>query len=268
MFSNKQNTAVMTYKLENLSIGYRGKEGTKVVASAINATIKAGELTCLIGANGAGKSTLLRTLAAFLPRLGGEIKIDDTSIDAFDANKLSKMVSVVLTTRLDTMNMTVRDIVSLGRTPYTNFWGTSRNKDKEIVEYSMQQVGLSHLATRFTGTLSDGERQKMMIAKALAQETQMIILDEPTAFLDYPSKIETMQLLRRLSRESGKTIFMSSHDFELVLQTTDSLWLMTKGKGINIGSPQELSANGALSTFIDRKGISYNPADMRVVITD
>ena len=117
----------------------------------------------------------------------------------------------------------------------------------------MQQVGLSHLATRFTGTLSDGERQKMMIAKALAQETQMIILDEPTAFLDYPSKIETMQLLRRLSRESG---------------TTDSLWLMTKGKGINIGSPQELSANGALSTFIDRKGISYNPADMRVVITD
>lgn len=258
----------MTYILEDLSIGYREKEGTKIVASSINATIKSGELTCLIGANGAGKSTLLRTLAAFLPRLGGDIKIDDRSIDTFDSVELSKIVSVVLTTRLETMNMTVRDIVSLGRTPYTNFWGTLRDKDKEIVEHSMQQVGISHLAARMTGTLSDGERQKMMIAKALAQETQMIVLDEPTAFLDYPSKIETMQLLRRLSRESGKTIFMSSHDFELVLQTTDSLWLMTKGKGINIGTPRQLSANGALSNFIDRGGITYNPDDMRVVVKD
>jgi len=126
-------------------------------------------------------------------------------------------------------------------------------------------VGMDDLASRMIGTLSDGERQKMMIAKALAQQTPVIMLDEPTAFLDYPSKVEMMQLLVRLSHDAGKTIFMSSHDLELVLQTADILWLMTHGHDIDIGTPHELAVNGSLTAFIERPGITFEQETMRII---
>ncbi len=256
-----------TIRLEGLSIGYRVKNKTKVVASKIDASLYAGKLTCLIGSNGIGKSTLLRTLSAFLPKISGSIFIGEREISEFSSKELSRLISVVLTSKLDMMNMMVEEIVGMGRTPYTGFWGTLRRGDEGIVLKSMKQVGISHLMNRMVNTLSDGERQKMMIAKALAQETPIICLDEPTAFLDYPSKVEMMQLLLKLCRETGKTIFLSSHDLELVLQIADTLWLMTEDEGLQVGTPRELSDSGVISRFIDRGGISFDRKKMSITIS-
>jgi iron complex transport system ATP-binding protein len=155
-------------------------------------------------------------------------------------------------------NMTVTELVGLGRSPYTNFWGTLTKDDRRIVEHSIELVRAGELKDRMVHTLSDGERQKVMIAKALAQETPVIFLDEPTAFLDFPSKVEIMQLLHRLSRETGKTIFLSTHDLELALQIADKIWMMDKTNGLTIGTPEDLSLNGSLSGFFARKGITFD----------
>ena len=247
-----------TIQIRNLSIGYVGKNDIKVVGKDINATIFSGELTCLLGANGVGKSTLLRTLSAFQPKLDGEIFIQGKEISQFNDKQLSHVISVVLTEKPDIRNMTVEELVGLGRSPYTGFWGTLTTEDKIIVKNSIAIVGISHLTDRMIQTLSDGERQKVMIAKALAQETPVIYLDEPTAFLDYPSKVEMMQLLYKLSRETDKTIFLSTHDLELALQIADKLWLMDRQKGVIIGAPEDLSLNGSLGRFFARKGIIFD----------
>lgn len=238
------------------------------MAEGLTVSLPEGRLTCLIGYNGAGKSTLLRTLAGFQPKLGGNIYIGGREISDYSGRELSRTVSVVLTSKPDVMNMTVREIVALGRTPYTGYWGTLGDEDRRIVDDSMRQVGIDRLAERMSGTLSDGERQKMMIAKALAQQTPLIILDEPTAFLDYPSKVETMLLLVRLCRETGKTIFMSTHDLELALQTADMLWLVTPGRGIHTGTPHQLADSGDLSEFIERSGIVFHRDTLHITVDD
>ncbi|MBO7417697.1 MAG: ABC transporter ATP-binding protein [Bacteroidaceae bacterium] len=247
-----------TIQIRDLAIGYSGKNQVKVVASGITATIYSGELTCLLGANGVGKSTLLRTLSSFQPKLGGYIFITGKEIGEFSDKELSHVISVVLTEKPDIRNMTVDELVGLGRSPYTGFWGTLTKEDKEIVNYAIALVGIQSLHDRMIQTLSDGERQKVMIAKALAQETPVIYLDEPTAFLDYPSKVEMMQLLYRLSRETNKTIFLSTHDLELALQIADKLWLMDHEKGVRIGAPEDLSLDGSLSSYFARKGIVFD----------
>ena len=250
----KQNTI----HIKDLSIGYPGKGEVKVVAGHINAGINSGELTCLLGANGIGKSTLLRTLSAFQPKLSGEIFIQGKEIEQYKDKELSMAISVVLTEKCEVRNMTVTELVGLGRTPYTGFWGTLDEDDKQIVERSISLVKIEKLADRMVHTLSDGERQKVMIAKALAQETPIIFLDEPTAFLDFPSKVEMMQLLHRLSRQTNKTIFLSTHDLELALQIADKIWLMDKMNGVIIGTPEDLSLNGSLSAFFAHKGIIFD----------
>lgn len=247
-----------TIHIEKLSIGYPGKTNVKIVADGISAGINSGELTCLLGANGVGKSTLLRTLSAFQPKLGGEIRIAGKEIGAYTDKELSTVISVVLTEKCDVRNMTVSELVGLGRSPYTGFWGNLRGEDKKIVEHSIELVKIQNLAHRMVHTLSDGERQKVMIAKALAQETPVIFLDEPTAFLDFPSKVEMMQLLHKLSRQTNKTIFLSTHDLELALQIADKIWLMDKANGVTIGTPEDLSLSGILSNFFARKGIVFD----------
>lgn len=261
-------TADMTagITLDNLAIGYRTKDGQRQVATGITAAIDAGKLTCLIGANGVGKSTLLKTIVAFLPKLGGGIYIKSKELSEYSAKELSRLIGVVLTAKPDALNMTAREVVGLGRTPYTGFWGTLSGDDNRVVSESMEQVGVAHLSQRTVSTLSDGERQKVMIAKALAQQTPVIVLDEPTAYLDYPSKVETMLLLMRLSHEAGKTIFMSSHDLELALQTADTLWMMSREEGIVAGSPRELAASGVLSDFVERQGITFDRDTLHVVV--
>ena len=256
-------------RLENLTIGYRQKNNRKTVATAITAQVLPGELTCLIGPNGAGKSTLLRTLSAFQPPLAGDISIDQPpgnprSVTTLTDRQLSRLIGVVLTGKPDVQNMTVEELVALGRSPYTGFFGRLTKADKDIVNDSIAMVGIPHLATRMVHTLSDGERQKMMIAKALAQQTPVILLDEPTAFLDYPSKADMLQLLRRLAHQAGKTILLSTHDMELALQTADRLWLMQPQKAIAIGTARELADNGTLAAFLNRPGLLFNPQTLAI----
>jgi iron complex transport system ATP-binding protein len=253
--------------LHNLSIGYQTKHGIKTVATGINGTIRSGELTCLLGANGVGKSTLLKTLSSFQPQTGGEILLEGRELTAYSDKQLSRLIGVVLTEKPDVRNMTVRELVSLGRSPYTGFWGTYSKDDLQVVDEAIAMVGIEPLKKRMVHTLSDGERQKVMIAKALAQQTPVIYLDEPTAFLDYPSKVEVLQLLCRISREAGKVIFLSTHDVELALQMADTIWLMTKDEAVAIGSPQALAEQGALGRFIKREGIAFDPKTMTIKIT-
>lgn len=258
--------ATETIILKELSIGYHTKNGTRVVAEGINAAIQSGELTCLLGANGVGKSTLLRTLSAFQPALFGEIIIRSQEISAYTDKELSRLIGVVLTEKPDIRNMTVRELVALGRSPYTGFWGTLHEADWQVVDEAINAVRISNLRERMVHTLSDGERQKVMIAKALAQQTPVIFLDEPTAFLDFPSKVEMMQLLRRLAKEEQKTIFLSTHDFELALQVADKLWLMTDE--LHIGTPHELAQSGALAGYVERPGITFDAQTLTVRVNN
>ena len=247
-----------TIRLRDLSIGYPDKHNTRRVAEHLNASIHSGELTCLLGTNGVGKSTLLRTLSAFQPPLGGTIDLLDRPLSTYDDRQLATVIGVVLTEKSDIRNMTVEELVGLGRSPYTGFWGTLKEGDRKIVHEAIARVRIEPLTQRMVHTLSDGERQKVMIAKALAQETPIIFLDEPTAFLDFPSKVEVMQLLHNLTHTLQKTVFMSTHDLELALQIADKIWLMDRTNGIAIGTPEDLSLEGKLSSFFSRKGITYD----------
>jgi iron complex transport system ATP-binding protein len=247
-----------TIEIKDLAIGYSSGKNMRVVAGHITSDIYSGELTCLLGANGIGKSTLLRTLTAFQPKLSGNIFIHGKEVEKYSEKELATLIGVVLTEKFEIKNMTAYELIGLGRSPYTGFWGRLSKKDKEKIEEAISLVKIEKLSQRMVDTLSDGERQKVMIAKALAQETPVILLDEPTAFLDFPSKVEIMQLLHRLSRKTNKTIFLSTHDLELALQIADKVWLMDAEHGIQIGTPEDLSLNGNLSNFFARKGIVFD----------
>ena len=209
----------MDYILQSLSIGY----SHKVIAADINAQIKGGELTCLIGRNGTGKSTLMRTLAGFLKPLGGTALLDGRDVGRLSPAERSHLISVVLTDRVDVDGMRVQDLVSVGRQPYTGFFGKMSSDDEEVVNKAIADVGMTDFAGRQVNSLSDGERQKVMIAKALAQQTPVILLDEPTAFLDYPSKKEMFQMLSQLCHEQGKAVLVSTHDLDIALPIADSV---------------------------------------------
>lgn len=183
--------------------------------------------------------------------------------------ELARRIGVVLTDKPDVVAMRVGEMLGIARSPYTNFWGRLSRLDKAVVEDSLAQVGIRDFGERWFHTLSDGEKQKVMIAKALAQQTDIILLDEPTAFLDYPSKVEVLLLLRRLAHELHKTILLSTHDLELALQLADKLWLMggEKNGQLAVGTPRQLADNGLLSRFIDRDGIRLDAASLRIHVT-
>lgn len=228
-----------TIQLKDLSIGYKLHNGkTKTIASHINASVKSGMLTCLIGRNGTGKSTLLRTMTGFIPPLEGQVILEGRDLSMLSATERARIISIVLTERPETDNITVNELVGMGRLPYTNFWGTLQEEDRQIVDDAMQMIGIYELRNRKIGTLSDGEKQKAMIGKAIAQQTPVIILDEPTAFLDYPSKQETMLLLHQLAQELNKTIFLSTHDLNIAYQVADKIWCMGNDDGLRIGDEE------------------------------
>ena len=259
-------------EIRNLSIGYDAQsKKTKIVASRLNGRLNEGNLTCLLGANGVGKSTLLKTLSGFLPKLEGNIFIDNKDISEYGDKELARLIGVVLTAKPEIQNMTAREMVALGRSPYTGFWGTLGNEDNRIVDEALEMVGITALAHRMIDTLSDGERQKVMIAKALAQQTPVIYLDEPTAFLDFPSKVEMMRLLKSLARATGKIIFLSTHDVSMALQLADDVWLMERNKDertLTIGTPHSLADEGILQRFIEGDGIHFDPTTLTISIFD
>ncbi|MBQ9532746.1 MAG: ABC transporter ATP-binding protein [Prevotella sp.] len=227
--------------LDRLYIGYaQKKDSIHTVAADINATAQAGMLTCLLGRNGAGKSTLLQTITGRLRPLAGEVTYDDISIAALSQRQRARMVSIVLTRQPNDVAITTQELVALGRHPYTNYFGTLSAQDRHYVADAMEKTHISHLARRPIAQLSDGERQRALIAKALAQQTPVIILDEPTAFLDYPGRFDTMTLLRDLAHGEGKTILLATHDWELALRHADTLWLLAE-QGLTTDRPSEHS---------------------------
>lgn len=265
--------------LKNLVVGYPDGRHTRQLNHAANEEAHDGMLTCLIGANGAGKSTLLRTIAGFQSPLEGTVLLGGDDVRALSPRQRAERMAVVLTDRPDVMCTTVWEMVATGRAPFTGFWGRLSGKDRSIVTRSLRLVGIERMADRTVASLSDGERQKVMIAKALAQQTPVILLDEPTAFLDYPSRVEVMQLLLNIAHEEHKTVLLSTHDLDLALQTADRIWLFEKERGekkeeeegkeerkekgkekekettgnkmskIISGTPQELVSNGSISRF-------------------
>lgn len=216
----------MVISLSQLSVGY---SLSHPVISDINLELRSGQLACLIGENGIGKSTLLKTLTGFLPKLKGSLLLGNRDIESFSQRELARQVSIVLIQKPDVQNLTIEEIIGLGRSPYTGFFGRLRAEDRKVVDDAIATMGIEKLRGRMIQTLSDGERQKVMIAKALAQETPIILLDEPTAFLDFPSKAETFQSLQRMAHERDKLILLSTHDLELAVRFADSLLEVKKG---------------------------------------
>lgn len=251
--------------IERLSIGYATRHKRHVVADALEAHAEGGTLTCLIGRNGSGKSTLLRTVARLQPKLGGRVELGGRDTTTFSPSQLARTLGVVLTSRPDASNITVGEVVAMGRAPYTGFWGRLSEDDRRIVDEAMSSVGISHMSHRRVCSLSDGECQKTMIAKTLAQQTPYILLDEPTAFLDFTGKVELMLLLRRLAHEQGKTILMSTHDLEAALRTADRMWILADG-AITQGSPHELAERGDIERYIGRHDVRLDRQTLQLTI--
>lgn len=236
----------MIISLSQLSVGY---SLSHPIISDINLELRSGQLACLIGENGIGKSTLLKTLTGFLPKLKGSLLLGNRDIESFSQRELARQVSIVLTQKPDVQNLTIEEIIGLGRSPYTGFFGRLRAEDRKVVDDAIATMGIEKLRGRMIQTLSDGERQKVMIAKALAQETPIILLDEPTAFLDFPSKAETFQSLQRMAHERDKLVLLSTHDLELAVRFADSLLEVKKGC-LQTVSASEVKAS--IHAIIDR----------------
>ena len=260
MESLVNNANTKTIELMGLSTGYKVKGKKLIISNELNASLVRDELVCLLGPNGAGKSTLLRTLVGFQPAMGGRVSINGKSIDDYRSSELSKLVSVVLTDNSGIKNMSVYDVVAMGRSPYTGFWGRINEKDMKVIDNCLQWVNITDLKDRKMQTLSDGERQKVMIAKAIAQETPIIVLDEPTAYLDYPSKMTMLMLLHRMAKALHKTIFLSTHDVEHALQIADHVWLIDKKLGLVTGTPEDLCLNGRIEQYFNREGMTFDRA--------
>lgn len=241
----------ITLSLLNVSIGYSEKHCPKIIADNINLLSKEGEFVCLLGPNGCGKSTLLRTIAGMQTPLSGEILIESTNIQNITLKELAKKMSIVLTESISVPNMSVYDIVSLGRSPYTNWFGKTTDKDKKIIQQSIDMVGMNNYTHEEFVRLSDGEKQRIMIAKSLAQNTPIILLDEPTAHLDIPNRITILKLLQKLVKETNKTIILSTHELNLALKYSDTIWLMQKNRPIICDTPTALIASKTIESTFD-----------------
>lgn len=244
----------------DLRIGYKSGRSEIVVADQIDVALQSGELVCLMGPNGSGKSTLIKTLAGMHAPLGGEVTLFGQAMDALTIKQIARKLSTVLTDRITIGNLDVFTLVSFGRSPYTGWLGQLRDEDEEKVRWAIEATGLQPLARRDISTLSDGERQKVMIARALAQDTDLILLDEPTAHLDLPNRVEIIRLLRSLARETGKGILLSTHELDLALKAGDRAWLINKNRQLFTGVPEDLVLNGTFEAVFQRESFDFDRA--------
>ncbi|MDK2408045.1 ABC transporter ATP-binding protein [Aphanizomenon sp. PH219] len=246
-------------KTHNLTIGYKTSQKTiRNVASNISTSLQTGELVCLLGPNGAGKSTLLRTLAGMQPPIAGEVKLLEDDIYKLPPQELAKRLSLVLTEKIDVGMLSAYALVTMGRYPYTDWWGKLSSEDENIINWAIKSVGAVNLAQRNVSELSDGERQKIMIARALAQSPMVMLLDEPTAFLDLPRRVEIMQLLRQLARDTNQAILLSTHDLDLALRLADKIWLLGNNGILHVGAPEDLILSGAFADTFRSEGVEFN----------
>lgn len=248
-YFKKKELIMEILKATDLIIGYKGK----AILPPINVTLEEGSLVALIGPNGSGKSTLFKTLIGNLKPIGGAVRLYNKDISSYSPKDKASMIGIVLTERPDDMFLKVFDVVATGRCPYTDFFGKIKKEDLNIVKESLEIVGIINLIDRYFNTLSDGEKQKVMIAKTLAQNTPIIFMDEPTAFIDYPSKIDLLSLMKRLAIEQKKTIVFSSHDLELLLRFTDDIWMISKGKDFLNCKSNDIRNSGIIKEYFNLK---------------
>lgn len=241
-----------------LKIGYRHGTERTVVASDLNASLLGGELVCLLGPNGAGKSTLIRTLAGMQAPLGGDLRLSGQALDDIAPRERAKAVSVVLTETLPSGMMDAYSLVSIGRHPYSGWFGGLSTQDRGRIEWALDAVGATPLAGRQVAELSDGERQKVSIARALAQEAKLMLLDEPTAFLDLPRRVELMSILRNLAHRENLSLLLSTHDLDLALRFADRLWLMTSEGKLIQGAPEALALNGQFAEVFASENLDWD----------
>ncbi|MGM9802491.1 MAG: ABC transporter ATP-binding protein [Candidatus Limisoma sp.] len=245
---------------ESLSAGYRKRKSVTTVLHDVDLELHVGELVSLLGANGAGKSTLIRTICGLQPPLAGKVIIDYKDVERLTPRQLSKIIALVTTERTYAGGLTVGELVGLGRHPHTGFLGRLDEHDRQIVAAAIEKVGISHKATSYVAELSDGERQKAMIAKALAQEAPVIILDEPTAFLDVASRIEVLQLLHDLARDDRRTILISSHDIQQSMALSDRLWIVSDSGEIVSGVTEDLILADKISLLFNNRDVAFDAA--------
>ena len=246
--------------LQNLTAGYppSSRTAAHAVVKDISVNLLAGELVCLIGPNGAGKSTLMRTVSGMQKPLAGQVLLDGADIHGLSAKEVAKKLSIVLTERIGAGMMTAYELVALGRHPHTNWAGTLTERDHQIIRTSIAATGAAELAHRLVGELSDGERQKVMVARALAQEPQVLILDEITAFLDLPRRVEIMQILRDLAHRENRAVLLSTHDLDLALRSADKVWLLPKNGKLQSGAPEDLVLSGAFAEAFLSEGVEFD----------
>lgn len=252
-------------QLRGVSVGYKSRRSTSLVLSDLNLDLNGGEVTILLGANGGGKSTLLRTLARSQPPLFGRIEIEGRDIARLPQVDLAKNVGLVLTDKLSLGAMTALELVELGRYPYTNWAGSLTKHDEFIARQALDLVGAAHLATRSVDEMSDGERQRVTVARALAQQPKILVLDEPTAFLDVTARAELLTTLRNLARTTSMAVVLSCHDLDLALRTADVIWLLNRRGDLDVGAPEDLIENGTIGAVFSSPLVAFSAADRTVV---
>jgi iron complex transport system ATP-binding protein len=248
-------------RTRDLAVGYRIHRSRRAVLEHVNLAAHSGELVCLLGPNGIGKSTLLRTLARMQPVLWGSVELGGSSLSSITHIQLARRLGVVLTERVAVEALPVRRIVELGRYPHSGWFGRITDRDRVAIEWAIDAVGARHLADRDFSHLSDGERQRVMIGRALAQEPVLLILDEPTAFLDVPSRVELMGLLRQLTRERPLAVVVSTHDLELALRTADVVWLVMPGGELVAGAPEDVVLAGNVAQAFEGRQVRFHPEE-------
>ncbi|MFC4949925.1 ABC transporter ATP-binding protein [Pseudonocardia sp. GCM10023141] len=247
--------------LVDLAVGYRqSRRSERAVLDGLVARARRGELTALVGPNGSGKSTLLRTLAGLQPALAGAVRLDGADLLAMPPPERALRLAVVLTERVDAGLLTARELVAIGRHPHTGPSGALRRADLDAVDAALLAVDAEHLAARRVAELSDGERQRVLTARALAQQPSVLLLDEPSAFLDVSSRVALLGLLRTLAREQDLCVVVSTHDLELVLRLADHVWLVDRTGGLRTGPPEQLVTDGAIAAVFDTDGLAFDPA--------
>lgn len=245
-------------KTVDVSVGYNKGQDKKHVAGPVNVEMHSGELICLLGPNGAGKSTFIRTLAGLQRALHGTVEINGEKIARLSPPQLARKLSLVLTDSVRSGNLDVFSLVSLGRYPYSGWLGGLTKEDRRIIAWAVECTGVAEFLDRKVGQLSDGECQKVMLARALAQDTPLIILDEPTAHLDLPSRIELMRLLHQLAKNTNKGILISTHELDLALQVADQIWLLKKDGSLKAGLPEVLVLNGTFESAFDKADVMFD----------
>ena len=243
---------------KQLSIGYQHSTGETIVASGLDCSLRGGEFVCLLGPNGAGKSTLIRTLAGMQKPLAGELRLSGKVMRDIAPRERARTVSVVLTETMPSGMMDAYSLVSLGRHPYSGWFGGLTGQDRERIDWSIDAVGARPLANRQVSELSDGERQKISIARALAQEAKLMLLDEPTAFLDLPRRVELMSILRNLAHQENLALLLSTHDLDLALRFADRVWLMTPEGNLLQAAPEALALNGKFAEVFATENLDWD----------